>query len=93
MPPGWPQRRAAKLKAQPTCEVCGAKATTVDHILARAFGGGEEPSNLMSLCPTHARAKDHQDRERGKARKAVSRSQPGRVVKSTAVGGRGGDGP
>jgi 5-methylcytosine-specific restriction endonuclease McrA len=66
MPPGWGARRAAKLKATPYCERCGAVAITVDHILARRFGGGEEDSNLMSLCRTHAAAKDHLDRERGK---------------------------
>lgn len=68
MPSGWGSRRAAKLKRTPNCERCGAKAVTVDHIQARAFGGGEEDSNLMALCRIHANAKDHLDRERGKRR-------------------------
>jgi 5-methylcytosine-specific restriction endonuclease McrA len=66
MPAGWAARRAAKLKATPNCEHCGAPAVTVDHIQARAFGGSEDPANLASLCRRCADRKDHQDRERGK---------------------------
>jgi 5-methylcytosine-specific restriction protein A len=75
---GWPDRpgmgsdwstiRKRKLQASPRCERCGAKATTVDHVLARAFGGTDAPSNLMSLCAPCAKAKDHRDREEGKRR-------------------------
>jgi 5-methylcytosine-specific restriction endonuclease McrA len=68
MPPGWATRRREKLRANPACEKCGEKAVTVDHILARAFGGGEAFSNLRSLCASCARAKDASDRERGRAR-------------------------
>lgn len=70
MGPGWRNTRAAKLKVNPNCEVCGRQATTVDHIKARAFGGTDAWINLKSLCPTHAAAKDHKDREEGKRRKA-----------------------
>ena len=66
----WTKTRNAYLKAHPYCEVCGLKATTVDHIKARAFGGTHEDSNLRSLCPTHAKAKDRQDSIDGKRRKA-----------------------
>lgn len=36
---------------------CRAKATTVDHVLARAFGGTNAPSNPMSLCRVCAAVK------------------------------------
>jgi 5-methylcytosine-specific restriction endonuclease McrA len=38
----------------------------VDHILARAFGGTDDESNLQSLCKVHADHKNHLDREAGK---------------------------
>jgi 5-methylcytosine-specific restriction endonuclease McrA len=68
MSSGWTSLRKRKLQANPRCEVCGAKATTVDHILARAFGGSDAWANLASLCATHAARKDHIDREEGKRR-------------------------
>lgn len=37
-----------------TCRYCGAKAPdvtlTVDHVLAVALGGGDEPQNLVTAC-------------------------------------------
>ena len=37
-----------------TCRYCGAKAPdvslTVDHVLAVALGGGDEPNNLVTAC-------------------------------------------
>lgn len=67
----WPAIRKRKLQANPRCERCGTKATTVDHILARAFGGTHAGRNLMSLCVACAREKDHQDRQEGKRRAKV----------------------
>ena len=64
----WTQIRRAKLQANPRCEQCGAKATTVDHILARAFGGTHDKANLRSLCPACARAKDIADQKEGAKR-------------------------
>jgi 5-methylcytosine-specific restriction endonuclease McrA len=46
MPPGWGTTRAAHLRIEPNCRVCGRPAVTVDHILARAFGGTDHESNL-----------------------------------------------
>ncbi len=63
---GWASIRAGHLRREPNCRVCGSQATTVDHRLARAFGGGDEESNLQSLCRVHAAQKDHEDRELGK---------------------------
>jgi 5-methylcytosine-specific restriction endonuclease McrA len=67
----WPAIRKHKLAANPRCERCWAKATTVDHIFARAFGGTHAPGNLMSLCARCAALKDHADREEGKRRARV----------------------
>ena len=64
----WRKIRAAKLEANPRCERCGRKATTVDHIQPRAFGGTHAWANLMSLCPICAKAKDRQDAEEGRRR-------------------------
>lgn len=33
-----------------TCAYCGREATEVDHILAKANGGTDEPSNLVAAC-------------------------------------------
>ena len=60
---------AAHLRAEPNCRWCGAPAITVDHILARAFGGTDDERNLQSLCRVHADEKNHLDREAGKKRK------------------------
>lgn len=46
----WRQARAEQLRREPYCRHCGADATEVHHIIRRANGGTDEPSNLMSLC-------------------------------------------
>lgn len=54
MPKGWAKTRARWLRANPDCVQCGRLAVTVDHIVARAFGGTDDPSNYQSLCdPCH----------------------------------------
>lgn len=35
---------------QYVCQLCGAEATTVDHIIPRRLQGGDSPENLQSLC-------------------------------------------
>jgi len=69
---GWATIRKRKLRLDPRCERCGGEAVTVDHILARAFGGSDAPSNLMSLCARHAAEKNHRDAEEGKRRKRAA---------------------
>ncbi|MCR4399116.1 MAG: HNH endonuclease [Firmicutes bacterium] len=41
----------------PWCEICGRPGPTqAHHIRSRGAGGGDEPKNLISLCPEcHAR--------------------------------------
>jgi 5-methylcytosine-specific restriction enzyme A len=69
---GWATIRKRKLQRDPRCERCGGKAVTVDHLLARAFGGTDSPNNLMSLCARHAAEKNHRDAEEGKRRKRAA---------------------
>jgi 5-methylcytosine-specific restriction endonuclease McrA len=41
------------------CGYCGAEATQVDHIIARANGGTDDPSNLVAACqPCNNRKSD-----------------------------------
>jgi 5-methylcytosine-specific restriction endonuclease McrA len=58
MGPGWPVLRASILARDGwTCQLCGGRATDVDHIVPRSAGGTDDPANLRSLCgPCHHRA-------------------------------------
>jgi lysophospholipase L1-like esterase len=48
----WPSLRSAVLAAHPLCAACGAKATTVHHIIPFHLAPGREldPDNLICLC-------------------------------------------
>lgn len=46
----WEKRRRKFLENFPTCAMCGAPATDVDHIIAKADGGSDDAGNLRSLC-------------------------------------------
>lgn len=52
----WRELRAYVLKRDPTCRTpgCGKPSVAVDHIVQRAKGGADHPSNLRGLCiPCH----------------------------------------
>lgn len=50
-PDRWTYIRASILLLdQKKCAYCGRKATTVDHIIPRTKGGGEEETNLVACC-------------------------------------------
>ena len=72
----WRSARKAQLIREPNCRVCGAPATTVDHIEAfRPDVGGSplDPANLQSLCRRHhdeKSAHERNDRARARARRA-----------------------
>lgn len=46
----WYKMRGHFLKQNPVCEVCGDKATEVDHVIALAEGGPNDDSNFSALC-------------------------------------------
>lgn len=47
----WRRLRAAVLAERPLCEEClTERATDVDHVVAKAKGGGDDRGNLMALC-------------------------------------------
>jgi 5-methylcytosine-specific restriction enzyme A len=60
----WRNARAAQLRREPWCRVCGVRATTVDHIAAFRLDGGDplDPSNLQSLCRRHHDVKSANER-------------------------------
>ncbi len=55
MPRGWAQLRAAALRRDGgRCQLCGAPASEVDHVVPHAAGGSDNLGNLRSLCqPCH----------------------------------------
>jgi 5-methylcytosine-specific restriction endonuclease McrA len=51
MPKGWPKIRAKVMKRDGgRCRLCGAPASSVDHIVARYRGGTDDESNLRAIC-------------------------------------------
>lgn len=49
----WQRTRARVLERDNhTCGYCGQQATTVDHIIAKANGGTDDETNLISCCRT-----------------------------------------
>lgn len=49
----WQLKAAHYLKTHTQCVWCGAaKDLTVDHIVPKAAGGGDEETNLQTLCRT-----------------------------------------
>jgi hypothetical protein len=53
----WRFMRDRHLKANPTCVVCGQKASHADHVLSIALGGSQD-GLLQSMC-----AKSREDRQ------------------------------
>ena len=64
----WPRIRRQILREEPACRVCGDKALTVDHIIAKAFGGTDARTNLRPLCNRCRRVKDNADAVEGRRR-------------------------
>lgn len=58
--------RQQMLAEEPTCRLCGAPTTDVDHILPLVAGGKHVRENLQGLCrPCHLE-KSRQEREEGR---------------------------
>jgi 5-methylcytosine-specific restriction endonuclease McrA len=63
------------LEEEPNCRLCGQSAVTVDHIIARRFGGTDDGANLRSLCRRCADQKDQVDAREGRRRAREQRTQ------------------
>ena len=74
--PGWRERRAAWLRDNPDCVVCGKPATAADHITNLA-SGGTVGGPLQSLCAEHHKAKTQAESKQGNKRAAARRRQAG----------------
>lgn len=59
----WRALRASILMRDPLCRSChGAPSTHADHVVARANGGTDAPSNLQGLCAScHSRKTARED--------------------------------
>lgn len=55
---------------------CTQHATEVDHIIPRAEGGSDHPTNLAAVCATCHAFKTKQERLRGIARRPRARRPP-----------------
>jgi 5-methylcytosine-specific restriction protein A len=64
----WRRTRAQVLEEEPTCRDCGAPSTEAGHIVPKAYGGGDERSNLKGQCTRCNRAQIAIDRRRWSAR-------------------------
>lgn len=53
----WERIRAAHLREEPYCRICGDVGSNVDHIIPRARGGTNDPQNLQTLCASCHSAK------------------------------------
>lgn len=76
---GWEWQRQVKrvLKRDGgVCRWCGGKATTADHVQARAFGGSDELHNLVAACQRCNMRRAHEQSKEGQRRRAASRLRP-----------------
>lgn len=46
----WKRIRDRYIRNHPLCEICGAKAEEVHHLIPICEGGKHTDKNLMSLC-------------------------------------------
>jgi 5-methylcytosine-specific restriction endonuclease McrA len=75
---GWEWQRTVKrilLRDSGVCHWCGGRATTADHVKAKAFGGSDEDSNLVAACQPCNMRRAHEQSKEGQRRKA-SRLRP-----------------
>jgi 5-methylcytosine-specific restriction protein A len=61
----WRKLRLMYLRENPLCVGCGAAASEVDHIVARAAGGGDDWENLQSFCKSCHSAKTRREQRGG----------------------------
>lgn len=76
---GWEWQRQVKrvlLRDGGVCRWCGGKATTADHVVAKAHGGSDELSNLVGACVPCNMRRAHEQSKEGQRRKAELRRRP-----------------
>jgi 5-methylcytosine-specific restriction endonuclease McrA len=71
----WRVMRDSYLKANPTCIVCGGRASHADHVISIALGGSQD-GQLRSMCAKHHLEKtvrdSHEAAKRAAARRRLS---------------------
>lgn len=84
LPKYWPQLRKRRLELdhyqcqrirEDTGEICGLKATDVDHIVNDKSGGRDSLSNLESLCDYHHQQKSSYEGAQASAKKRRKRPE------------------
>jgi 5-methylcytosine-specific restriction endonuclease McrA len=75
----WRVMRDRHLKANPTCVVCGQRASHVDHIGAIALGGSHA-GQLQSMCAKHHHEKTVRDSHEAARRAAERRRENSRAA-------------
>jgi len=75
----WRVMRDRHLKANPTCVVCGQKASHADHVVAIALGGTED-GRLQSMCAKHHHEKTVRDSHEAARRAAERRREKNRAA-------------
>ena len=46
----WARKSKYQLSIEPLCRMCERPAKCTDHVITKAAGGTDDPSNLQSLC-------------------------------------------
>ena len=77
LPPGWKKTRLRILARDGNaCYLCGKWGNEVDHVIPAIRGGGEEDSNLATICDDCHKKKSARE-ARGPSRKRVEEKHPG----------------
>ncbi len=82
LPRDWPRIRRRILRRDGgLCQVCGAPAHHVDHIVPAVDGGSDDDENLQALCALHHSAKTAREANRhnplAQSRKRAEEQHPG----------------
>jgi 5-methylcytosine-specific restriction endonuclease McrA len=70
----WRSLRDRHLKANPTCVVCGGRASHADHVVSIALGGSQD-GQLQSMCARHHHEKTVRDSHEAAKRAAARRKE------------------
>lgn len=77
LPTTWnTTRRRILTRDNHRCRVCSKPGFEVDHIIAAAFGGSDEDSNLWTLCKEHHAVKTSSELTQARKERAALRKRP-----------------